>query len=87
VVGERRFIHVAYLEGLASVGKIARFWVEDCRYPGFRKIVAETTDGEILETKCIDWRGAKKVILYIQYAKNMAKLMVEGESVGNKESL
>lgn len=87
MAGERKFIHVAYLEGLASVGKIARFWTEDCRYPGFKRIVAETVNGEVLETKCIDWRGAKKVILYMQYAKNTAKLMVEGEALGSEESL
>ncbi len=87
MAAERKFIHVAHLEGLASVGKVERFWVEDCRYPGFRKIVAKTVDGEVVETKCIDERGAKKVILYLQYAKNMSGLVVEGESAGSEESI
>ena len=84
-MSQRKFIHVAYLEGLASVGLLKSFRVEDCKYPGFKRVVAEASDGTVYETKCIDERGARRVIMYLRYAMNLAPAIVEGEALGGEE--
>ncbi|WP_168371315.1 hypothetical protein [Pyrodictium occultum] len=77
---QRRRIHVAYMEGMAALGLIKRFWAEDCDAPGMRRIIAEDVNGVQYETKCIDSRGAKKVILYLANGSRYSRdLVLTGE--------
>ncbi|ABM81101.1 hypothetical protein [Hyperthermus butylicus] len=82
---QRESIHVAHLEGLASTGMIKQFKVEDCEHPGMGRIVAELVDGRTYVTKCIDSRGLKKVVMYLQYASNLSRLIVEGIAEEERE--
>ena len=78
-------IHVAHLEGLASIGLIKRSRVEECMYPNMGRIVAETVDGKTYITKCVDARGLRKVIMYLQYALNLSNIIVEGTEENGRE--
>lgn len=74
---DARIVPVAHLEGMASLGLIREYWVEDCGYEQARRIHAVTKDGEHLVTKCIDMRGAKKVELYLALARQASSDLVE----------
>jgi hypothetical protein len=84
VAGER-FVHVAHLEGLAAIGRLKRFRVEECGSSRRKRIVAETVDGETLVTRCIDYRGVKKVVYYLSEAKRLSGLVVSGPHVDFEE--
>jgi hypothetical protein len=72
-----KIIPVAHLEGMASLGLIEKYWVEDCDYSGAKRFHAITKDGEHVATKCVDERGAKKVELYLLLAKQLSSELVE----------
>jgi hypothetical protein len=73
---------VPHLEGLAAVGKLQSFRVEDCPVPGRKKIVAVSNDGNLYETKCLDERSVKHVVLFLNISKNLSRLQVQS---GNTE--
>lgn len=83
--GVARFVHVAHLEGLAAVGKLKSFRIEDCGTGKRKKIIAETVDGETLVTRCIDYRGVKKVVYYLAEAKRLSNTIVTGGIVDFEE--
>ena len=85
MAGGREFIHVAHLEGLAAVGMVKRFWTEDCLAPNRKKVVAELTDGRIVETRCTDVRGVKKIIYYLGEQRRLSRLVVEEGHVDFEE--
>ncbi len=70
-------IPVVHLEGMASLGLIEKYWVEDCDYSGAKRFHAITKHGEHVVTKCVDDRGAKKVELYLLLAKQLSNELVE----------
>ena len=74
-----KLVPVVFVEGLAAVGKLKGFRVVDCDVPRRKKIVAESVDGEVYETRCIDERGVKRVVLAIAEYKRLSSLIVEGE--------
>jgi len=76
-----KVIPVAHLEGMASLGLIEKYWIEDCDYGGAKRFHAITKDGEHVTTKCVDERGAKKVELFLLLAKQLSSELVE-EVVG-----
>ncbi len=78
-------IHVAHLEGLVALGKAKRYWWEKCDVPNMVKFYVETRDGKIYETKCIDERGAKKVITYLGLASKLSKDVVLDIEVNKDE--
>jgi hypothetical protein len=78
---ERKTLHVAHLEGLAAVGKVSKFWVEECGSSRRKKVVAMLEDGEVVETRCIDYRGVKKVVLFLAEASRLSPLIVTKDVV------
>ena len=66
-----------FLEGLAAVGKVKRYWEEDCGTPLRKKIYVETSGGEVYHTPCIDHRAAKKVILAIAEYIRLSTIIVQ----------
>jgi len=46
-----------------------------------RKVVAVLDSGEVVETRCIDYRGVKKVVLYLAEAGRLSGIVVTGGSV------
>ncbi|WP_317896463.1 hypothetical protein [Pyrofollis japonicus] len=69
-------IPVAHLEGLVAVGLAKRYWWEKCDTPGMTRFFVETKDGKIYETKCVDDRGARKVITYLSFISRHNKDLV-----------
>lgn len=85
MAGGREFMHVAHLEGLAAVGMVKRFWTEECLAPNRKKVVAELVDGRVVETKCTDTRGVKKIIYYLAEQRRLSGLVVEEGHVDFEE--
>jgi len=75
-LAERRFVHVAHLEGLAAVGMVRRFWTEECGSSKRKKVVAVLDNGEVVETKCSDYRGVKKIVMYLAEANRLHSVLV-----------
>ncbi len=80
-----RFVHVAHLEGLAAVGRLKSFRIEECGTTRRKRIIAETVDGETLVTRCIDYRGVKKVVYYLAESKRLSNTVVTGDTVDFEE--
>ncbi len=68
---------VPFIEGLAAVGLVKSFRVEECGIPKRKRIVVETVDGKRYTTRCIDERGARRVVLALAEYKNLSRLIVE----------
>ncbi len=76
-------VPVAFIEGLAAVGKLRGFKVERCAAPQRRRIVAVTADGRTLRSRCIDERGLRRVVLVLnEYTRRLSRVLVEGEPRG-----
>jgi len=88
MTGQRRRLYVAQLEGMAAVGLVKSYWLEDCGIPGMKRVIIEDNSGAVYETKCIDYRAAKKVIMYLANAIQYSSDIVRGESdVEDKEEV
>ena len=74
---EKKEVPVVFIEGLAAVGKIKKYWEEDCDTGLRRRVYVETFEGDILYTPCIDHRAIKKVILVLSEYKRISSLIVE----------
>ncbi len=70
-------IPVSYVEGMAAIGLVKNFKVLDCGIPKRRRIVVETVDGRRYTTRCIDERGAKRVVMVLAEYKRLSSLIVE----------
>lgn len=68
-----------FLEGLAAVGKVKRYWEEDCGTPLRKRIYVETNEGKIYYTPCIDHRAAKKVVLALAEYMRLSTIIVQQE--------
>ena len=72
------------IEGLAMTGHIRGVRLEDCQNPkGWKKIVAESVEGETLETGCMEPDAAKRnFMVQTLYSRNWGKLVNQesGES-------
>ncbi len=73
------------MEGLVALGLAKRYWWEECDAPNMIKFFVETNDNEIYETKCIDARGAKKVITYLGISSKLSKDLVLDIEVDKEE--
>jgi hypothetical protein len=78
-------IPVAHLEGLVALGFAKRYWWEKCDVPGMIRFFVETHDGKIYMTKCVDSRGAKKVITYLGVASKLSKDIVLDIEINKEE--
>mgnify|MGYP001772480987 CR=1 FL=1 len=66
------------LESLLYMGKIKSVNVEYCDESKKRaKVVAETVDGDIVETECIDTRAAGKISIVIKHYLRMGIKIVQ----------
>jgi len=81
----RRRVHVAHLEGMAAIGRVRRFWTEDCGSAKRRRVVAELENGEVVETRCTDHRGVKKIVMYLAEASRLSGVVVSGQHVDFEE--
>jgi hypothetical protein len=75
-----KVVPIAFIEGLAAIGGIREFRVEDCGVPKRKRVVVLTSSGEILVSRCMDERGIKRAVMVLAEFKNrLSKLLVEGE--------
>ncbi|RUM47063.1 MAG: hypothetical protein DSY37_03725 [Hyperthermus sp.] len=80
-------VHVSHLEGMAAVGLVEKYWLEDCDYPRAKRVYAVTVTGELLSTKCVDERAAKKIALYMAEATRLSKTLVQGTVTEDREEV
>ncbi len=72
------------LEGMAMVGMVKRVRIMDCQgvpgKVGYKKLVAELTEGGLYETGCMEPDAAKRNFMVLTlYARRWAKLINTGE--------
>ena len=71
------------LEGMAMIGMVKKARMEPCGsgYPeGWKKIVAELTDGSVYETGCMEPDAARRNYMVLTlYIRNWSKLIWNGE--------
>ena len=83
-----RQIPLAHLEGLVALGMIKEIQVSNCDSSGRRrKIIARDVNGVFYETRCIDYRGLNKFMMfYNKYVKLSKDLImgVDSEETQNK---
>ena len=74
------------IEGMAMTGYIRAVRLEECGRPeGWKKIIAESVDGQLLETGCMEPDAAKRNFMVLTlYARNWGKL-VNQDSSGEDE--
>ncbi len=80
VTGARAMVEekpVPFIEGLAAVGKVKRFWEEECGTPLRRRVLVETVDGEVYATPCTDHRAVKKIVLVLAEYKRISNIIVQ----------
>ena len=66
-----------FIEGLAAVGRLARYWRESCEASQRERIYAEDVDGNLYRTNCIDKRAVKKIILALEDYKRLSSYILE----------
>ncbi|BES81343.1 hypothetical protein [Pyrodictium abyssi] len=84
---QRRRVYVTQIEGMAAIGLLRKYWVEDCDTPGMKRIVAEDEEGVTYETRCVDYRAAKKVILYLADASKYSRDVVAVDNMVEKDEV
>jgi len=67
-----------YIEGVAAIGDVVKVELKECNAPGRQKIVATLRDGRMLESICIDARGAKRLLAMIREYMQLSKHLVSG---------
>jgi hypothetical protein len=80
-------MYVTQIEGMAAVGLVKRYWIEDCNVPGMKRVVVEDETGTQYETKCIDSRAVKRVVLYLGDASKYSKDVVVNIDVLEKDEI
>ena len=78
-------IHIAHLEGLVALGLAKRYWWEKCDTPSMMRFFVETHDGKVYRTKCVDSRGARKVITYLGIVSKLSEDIVLDIEVDKEE--
>gem|GEM_PF-3521932 len=76
--GENDTVWVVYIEGLATIGRVKQYWIDNCKSPRRKRVVVESADGRIYRTRCLDERGVKKIVQYLAIASKTSNLLVEG---------
>jgi len=76
------------IESLLYMGKIKSVNVEYCDESKKRaKVVAETVDGDIVETECIDTRAAGKISVVIKHYLRMGIKIVQDIDINNVKNV
>jgi hypothetical protein len=75
--------NIIEIEGMAMNGLVSRVRLEECeRPPGWKKIIAETSEGKTLETSCMEPDAAKRnYMVLLLYVRQWGKLVFGGEEV------
>ncbi|NPA04739.1 MAG: hypothetical protein GXO09_01410 [Crenarchaeota archaeon] len=68
-----------YLEGLAATGHVVDARLEECEVPGRVKIVCRLRDGGLVESQCIDERGARRLLFSIKEYIRLSRVIVRGQ--------
>jgi len=84
---QRRHVYVTQIEGMAAVGLLKKYWVEECDTPGMKRIVAEDEEGVQYETRCVDSRAAGKIILYLADASKYSRDVVAVDNMVEKDEV
>ncbi|MCE4608686.1 MAG: hypothetical protein F7B61_07030 [Caldisphaeraceae archaeon] len=76
-------IKVIEIEGLAMNGLIKEYNIIQCEKPkGYKKVHIVTTDGEEMETACIEPDAVQRLVLVINmYVKKWSKYINKGEAL------
>ncbi len=71
-------LNVIRIEGLAMNGLLKSVTSRDCGKPkGYQKLIAETLDGETIETGCLEPDAARRELMVINlYLRQWSKLIV-----------
>ena len=76
------------LESLLYMGKIKSAHVEYCDESKKRaKVVAETVDGDIVETECIDTRAAGKISVVIKHYLRMGIKILQDININSAKNV
>lgn len=76
-----------FIEGLAAVGKLTKYWRESCGTPQRERIYAEDVNGNLYWTSCIDKRAVRKIILALEDYRRLSNLILEEDESRDKTEL
>ena len=77
------------LEGLAMTGNLRNVKLVECNKPkGWKKLIVEAMDGELMETNCMEPDAAKRnFMVFLLYIRNWGKLVTREYNEGELPSV